>query len=73
MLIFGEEDMASFLANQNFPFWSSSKSCIYEAKFLERKKAQIYKNKAGSKIISDESRCSEKNLKHKKSVLYRKK
>ena len=41
-LIFEAEDMASFLANQNFPFWSPSKSCIYEANSLETKEAQFF-------------------------------
>ena len=44
MQIFEAEDMASSLANQNFPFWSPSKNCIYEAKFLERKDAQVFIN-----------------------------
>ena len=44
MLIFEAEDMASFLANQNLQFWSPSKTCINEAKFLERKEAQVFTN-----------------------------
>ena len=44
VLQFEAQSMASFLVNQNFPVWSPSKSCIYEAKFLERKEAQVFTN-----------------------------
>ena len=34
--------MSSFVANLKFPFWSPTKTLIYEVKLLKRKEGQIF-------------------------------